>query len=142
MAMGTMWSTQRPSIPKSIGHSETFPYDTSDEGEILQSSMSSLWRRLKAPRLLIRRRERRSSSSSKTKTSKPTINPSLSKRRPRMGNDFERAKSLYEANFLGIEIRLVGVTLQNLVDPKKETVQMTFDNYESSTRRWTRRNSW
>jgi hypothetical protein len=25
----------------------------------------------------------------------------------------------------------VGVTLQNLIDPKKETVQMTFDNYQS-----------
>ena len=42
---------------------------------------------------------------------------------------FEKAKALYENAFLGLEIRLIGVTLQNLVDPKRETVQMTFDNF-------------
>jgi DNA polymerase-4 len=44
---------------------------------------------------------------------------------------YQRLLPLYETNFLGQEIRLVGVTLQNLVDPKKETVQMTFDNYQA-----------
>lgn len=37
---------------------------------------------------------------------------------------------LYQENFLGIKVRLVGVTLQNLVDPKDMVIQMTLFDYE------------
>ena len=37
---------------------------------------------------------------------------------------------LYESNFTGLTIRLVGVTLQNLVDIKEATIQMSLFDYE------------
>ena len=37
---------------------------------------------------------------------------------------------MFDHNFLGMTVRLLGVTLQNLVDPRKETVQMSFWNFE------------
>jgi DNA polymerase-4 len=120
-----------PFDPKSIGHSETFPYDTSDEGEILH----------KLHELSLETAEGANSSKKKGKTIQLVIkdkdfkthDKSVSFKEATADGEtiFERAKSLYEENFLGIEIRLVGVTLQNLIDPKKETVQMTFDNYQS-----------
>jgi DNA polymerase-4 len=42
-----------------------------------------------------------------------------------------KAIDLYEAKFLGLLIRLVGVTLANLADPREETVQMDFWNYQA-----------
>ena len=44
---------------------------------------------------------------------------------------YERCLELYRSNFLGMKIRLVGVSLSRLSNPKKETVQMSFWNYES-----------
>ncbi|MBQ9458191.1 MAG: DNA polymerase IV [Bacilli bacterium] len=43
---------------------------------------------------------------------------------------FEEAKRLYQAHFEDYEVRLIGVTLERLVDPKKEVVQMSFWDYE------------
>ena len=43
---------------------------------------------------------------------------------------FNHAIKLYEANFLDLPIRAVGVTLQNLIDIKDMKVQMTFFDYE------------
>lgn len=37
---------------------------------------------------------------------------------------------LYDANFMGLTIRAVGITLQNLVDIKDMKIQMTFYDYE------------
>ena len=42
---------------------------------------------------------------------------------------YMNACRLYEANYLGMMTRLVGVALDNLVDPHEETVQMNFWNY-------------
>jgi DNA polymerase-4 len=120
-----------PFDPKSIGHSETFPYDTSDESEILH----------KLHELALETAEGAASAKKKGKTIQlvvkdkdfKTHDKSLSFKDGTADGEtiYEKAKSLYEAHFLGMEIRLIGVTLQNLVDPKKETVQMTFDNYAS-----------
>ena len=43
---------------------------------------------------------------------------------------FAEAKRLYQAHFETMEVRLVGVTLEKLVDPRKEEVQMSLWNYE------------
>ncbi len=43
---------------------------------------------------------------------------------------YERCLELYRSNFLGEKIRLVGVTLSRLKNPKTEVVQMSFWNYE------------
>ena len=42
----------------------------------------------------------------------------------------EKAMNLFEKNFLEMTIRLVGVTLQNLISPKDIAVQMTIFDYE------------
>lgn len=120
-----------PFDPKSIGHSETFPYDTSDEAEILH----------KLHELALETAEGAVSSHKKGKTIQLVIKDKDFKTHDKSCSFkeaisdgeaiYDKAKALYEANFLGLEIRLVGVTLQSLVDPKKEIVQMTFDNYES-----------
>ena len=120
-----------PSDPKSIGHSETFPYDTS-EREMIVTKLHELaletahgaeaaHKKGKTIQLVIK--DKNFKSHDKSVSFKEAISDGES--------IYEKALALYEANFLGQEIRLVGVTLQNLVDPKKETVQMTFDNYET-----------
>ncbi|MCD8195368.1 MAG: hypothetical protein LUD22_03650, partial [Coprobacillus sp.] len=43
---------------------------------------------------------------------------------------YELAASLYDKNFKGMTIRLVGVTLSNLISKREAFIQMTFDNYE------------
>ena len=37
---------------------------------------------------------------------------------------------LFEKNFLDLEIRLVGITLQNLINTRDIAIQMTFFDYE------------
>ena len=44
---------------------------------------------------------------------------------------YEEAVKLYEKNFKNMMLRLVGVTLQNLIDPKETAVQMSLFDYES-----------
>ena len=43
---------------------------------------------------------------------------------------FKYAMLLYERNFLGINVRLVGVTLQNLVSNKEVAIQMNLFSAE------------
>ena len=43
---------------------------------------------------------------------------------------FETVSKLYDSNYLGVMLRLVGVTLQNLYNPSEETVQMNIWNFE------------
>ena len=43
---------------------------------------------------------------------------------------FAEAKRLYQTYFEKAEVRLIGVTLEKLVDPKKEEVQLSLWNYE------------
>lgn len=118
-----------PFDPKSIGHSETFPYDTADEEEI----------KAKIRQLAYEVASGAANSGKKGKTIQLQIkdssfkshDKSLSFKEATSDGEFIAGKSLelYEHHFLGMLIRLVGVTLQNLVDPKEETVQMTFENY-------------
>ena len=43
---------------------------------------------------------------------------------------FAEAKRLYQAHFDDLEVRLIGITLERLVDKKKEEVQMSLWDYE------------
>ena len=43
---------------------------------------------------------------------------------------FETACKLFEKNYQGMVVRLVGVTLQNLIDPRDMVIQMSFFDYE------------
>ena len=118
-----------PYDPKSIGHSETFPFDTDEEkrikekiSELTHLSFLSLERekkKVKTVQLLAK------DSSFHSFTRSHSFEEGV--------NDEETLKKellkLYEKNFLGKELRLVGVSFQNLIDSFKETVQMNFWNY-------------
>jgi DNA polymerase-4 len=120
----------RPFDPKSIGHSETFPYDTEDREEI----------EAKIRELATEVAEGAKRDGKKGKTVELTVkdhafhsfNKSVSFKEATDSADLisSKALELYEGRFLGRLIRLVGVTLQNLVDPREETVQMNFFNYQ------------
>ncbi|MCR5491377.1 MAG: hypothetical protein K6F32_04535, partial [Bacilli bacterium] len=43
----------------------------------------------------------------------------------------DKAMELYRDNYEGLTVRLIGVTLGKLVDPAKNTIQMSLWNYES-----------
>jgi DNA polymerase-4 len=120
----------QPFDPKSIGHSTTFENDTSEYAEITEM-LSSLAREVAAG-------AEHDGKKGKTvqlvvkDTSFKSHDKSVSFHEATNSYDeiYARALSLYEKNFLGLPIRLIGVTLQNLVDPSKETVQMSLWNYE------------
>ncbi|MCI1244953.1 MAG: DNA polymerase IV [Bacilli bacterium] len=118
-----------PFDPKSLGHSETFERDTSDYEEI-RGKIAQLSREVamgaqeegragKTVQLVVK------------DTNFKSHDKSISFRDPtnKESDVFERAIGLYEKNFVGLEIRLVGVTLQNLIKPSEETVQMSLWNY-------------
>lgn len=119
-----------PWDPKSCGHSETFAYDTDDIDEI-ESKLQELakWvsidckkdgKKGKTVQLVVR------------EAGFKTHNKSVSLREP--SNEFEdiynTAVDLYEKYYSKMNVRLVGVTLQNLFNPKDEDIQMSLFNYE------------
>jgi DNA polymerase-4 len=119
-----------PEDAKSIGNSTTFPHDTSDFEEIKQF-FSVLVKEVTD------RAKRESKLGTtvqivmkdtffKTKNKSMTFSPA--------SNDFnfvlEKTLKLFDKNFDGRPLRLVGVTLQNLISPQEATVQMTFFDYD------------
>ena len=121
---------ESPFDPKSIGHSETFPYDTDNYGEI-RSRLLFLSRAVgegakgihkKGRTITLLVRDSDFHNHTKSISFKEATND--------VEFIFNQVIELFEQFFLGMEIRLVGVTLQNLTDPKKETVQMSFWNFE------------
>ena len=119
-----------PWDPKSIGNSTTLVEDTDDFHEIKQT-ISSLSKEVSERcikenklgntiQIVIKDHE--------FKVKNKTI------KLPNPTNDYkviyDTACKLYEKYFLGTVIRLVGVTLQNLVDPRDVVIQMTFFDYE------------
>ncbi|MCD8204920.1 MAG: DNA polymerase IV [Coprobacillus sp.] len=116
--------------PKSIGHSTTLPYDTSDPDEIIDALLSlsrSVCEDVKKEKkkgntvqITLKDTDFKLHNKSMTLPS-PTDDPSYV---------YQIASSLYENNFIGLAVRLVGVTLQNLVDPKESVIQMSLFNYE------------
>ena len=116
--------------PKSIGRSETFPYDTNDYEEI-SDKIAELCREVSSAS----KREKKKGKTVSIVIKDPSFHShdkSVSFRLATNDFDdiFDRAMDLYEKNFLGRVIRLVGVSLSNLINPNEETVQMSFWNYE------------
>jgi DNA polymerase-4 len=119
-----------PFNPKSIGTSTTLNHDSNDLEEI-----SQVLRKLSKEVSENAKKERKKGTTiqivAKDITFK-THNKSYSFKNPT--NDFNIiysiALKLYEKNFDGLVIRLVGVTLQNLVSPEDEVIQMSLFNYE------------
>lgn len=116
--------------PKSIGNSTTLMHDTSSLEEIRQKFEE-----------LSKEVAYRASRESKIGNTIQIVvkesdfkvhNKSVTFETPT--NDFKiifnHAMELYTANFLGKTVRLVGVTLQNLIDPKDMTIQMSLFDYE------------
>lgn len=115
---------------KSIGRSETFEDDTSDYNEIT-STLLSLCKDIASS-------AKNSGLVGKTimvQTKDPsfkTHDKSMTLHDPTSNEDeiYKSALSLYEKNFLSQTIRLIGVSLQNLMNPREEEVQMSLWNYE------------
>ena len=119
-----------PWDPKSIGNSTTLVEDTDDFHEIKQT-ISSLSKEV-SERCI---KENKLGNTIQIVIKDPEFkvkNKSIKLANPT--NDYrviyDTACKLYEKYFLGTVIRLVGVTLQNLVDPRDVVIQMTFFDYE------------
>ena len=117
--------------PKSIGNSTTLPFDT-DDSEIIKKYFLDLSKEVSM-------RSKREEKLGHTiqivvkDTNFKSFNKSITFDNPT--NDYkviyEQACLLFNKNFKGIMLRLVGVTLQNLIDPKEMAVQMSLFDYES-----------
>ena len=116
--------------PKSIGVSTTLGHDCQGFAEVY-SSLRSV-----ADELSLRAKRERKEGYGVTLQVKDTQFHLHSKRGTLLhsSNDadalFDEARRLYEAYFNDMEVRLVGITLEKLVDPKKEEVQMSLWNYQ------------
>ena len=120
-----------PWDPKSLGHSTTLPHDTTDMDELkdyVRSISKEISDEVKKAnkvgngvQLVLKDKNFKVTNRSK-KLSKPT-------------NDFatiyQEAVNLLEKNLGDKVVRLIGVTLQDLVDPRDVTVQLSiFDNFD------------
>lgn len=120
-----------PWDPKSIGNSTTLPEDTDDYHEIKQT-LSMLSKEV-SDRCV---KEGKMGNTVQIVVKDPEFKvKNKSVKLENSTNDykviFDTACKLYEKNYSGMVIRLVGVTLQNLIDPKNVVIQMTFDDYET-----------
>ena len=117
--------------PKSIGNSTTLPFD-SDNAAVIKKYFQDLAREVSARckkedklgytvQIVIKDINFKSFNKSVT-LDNPTNSYSVI---------FEQAWQLFNKNFKGVMLRLVGITLQNLIDPKETAVQMSLFDYES-----------
>lgn len=119
-----------PWDPKSIGNSSTFSHDTNNFEEIkmmfenLAKEVSERCQRenkIGTTIQIVVKEANFVSHNKSTTISSPT-------------NDYkvilDKALKLYEKNFMDLTVRLVGVTLQNLINPKDMAIQMSLFDYE------------
>ena len=119
-----------PWDPKSIGNSSTFSHDTNSFDEIKQM-FENLSKEV-SDRCIKENKVCTTVQIVVKETNFVSHNKSCTLKSPT--NDwkiiFDKACDLYEKNFLDLTVRLVGVTLQNLIDPKDVTIQMSLFDYE------------
>ncbi len=118
-----------PFNPKSLGHSETFPFDTNDEF-LIENKIKELSYEVAEG---IKRDKKKGKTIVLTIKDADFKNHNKSISISEGTNNGEQiyslASKLYEQNYLGMLIRLVGVTIQSLYDPQEETTQMNFWNF-------------
>ena len=118
--------------PKSVGHSTTLSHDTDDFNEIkpiYEQLCNEIAYQVKKEKKMgytvqINIKEANFVNHNKSITLDRPINEAKL--------IYKYAINLYEKNFLGINVRLVGVTLQNLVSNKKVVIQMNLFNEEEN----------
>ena len=109
---------------KSVGNSTTLPYDTNDE-EILRDTLKSLARQVSA-----RANKRNLISNSISITIKYTRFESVTRQTTVNSfiNDYETilstAKMLFDANYSGRPVRLLGISLNNTINKKNYKEQL------------------
>ncbi len=117
-------------VPKSIGASRTLMHDSVDEGDIFP-----MFRKLSeevARRLSKERKYGKSiqivvkDTDFKSHVKSMVVNEGLYEAK----TIYSKAISLYRSAFTDMVIRLVGITVSGLYDPRKESVQMSLWNYE------------
>ena len=116
--------------PKSIGNSTTLPFDTDNPAQIKEHFLDLSKE--------VSQRAKREEKLGHTiqivvkDTSFKSFNKSITL--DNATNDFnviyDSACKLYDKFFKNMTLRLVGVTLQNLIDPKEMAVQMSLFDYE------------
>ena len=118
-----------PWDPKSIGNSSTFMHDTNDFMEI-KEMISSLSKEV-SERAQHERKKGTTVQIVIKDAEFKTINRSITFKEPTNDHDtiFNKALTLLERHYKGQLIRLVGVTMQNLVDPHDLVIQMSLFDY-------------
>ena len=117
--------------PKSIGNSTTLPFD-SDNPSVIKKYFLDLAKE-------VSERSKREDKLGHTiqivikDVNFKSFNKSVTLDNPTNDKNviFEQAWQLFNKNFKGVMLRLVGITLQNLIDPKEMAVQMSLFDYES-----------
>ena len=116
--------------PKSIGNSTTLPFDTDNPIQIKEHLLDLS----KEVSMRAKREEKLGHTIQIVvkDTFFKSFNKSVTLESPTNEADiiYEHACQLYEKNFKQLTVRLVGVTLQNLISPKEIAVQMSLFDYE------------
>ena len=120
-----------PWNPKSIGNSTTLAHDTIEFSELKETflllakevSARAIKERKLGNTIQITVKDIEFNSHNKSTTIDNAINDEKT--------IYKVACDLYEKNFLGTNVRLLGITLQNLIDPQDMAIQMTLFDYET-----------
>ena len=116
--------------PKSIGNSTTLPFDTDNPAQIKEHLLDLS----KEVSMRAKREEKLGHTIQIVvkDTAFKSFNKSVTLESPTNEANiiYEHACQLYEKNFKQLTLRLVGVTLQNLISPKEIAVQMSLFDYE------------
>ena len=122
----------KPEESKSIGSSSTFHHDTNNIEEI-RYMFENLAKGVSSRAV----KENRLGTTIQITVKEATFvshNKSITFDNPT--NDYrfiyQTAVHLYENNYLPLTVRLVGVTLQNLIDPRDMAIQMSLFNYQEA----------
>ena len=122
----------KPEESKSIGSSSTFHHDTNNIEEI-RYMFENLAKEVSSRAV----KENRLGTTIQITAKEATFishNKSITFDHPT--NDYrfiyQTAVKLYENNYLPLTVRLVGVTLQNLIDPRDMAIQMSLFNYQEA----------
>ena len=116
--------------PKSIGNSTTLPFDTDNPSQIKEHLLDLS----KEVSMRAKREEKLGHTIQIVvkDTAFKSFNKSVTLESPTNEANviYEHACQLYDKNFKQLTIRLVGITLQNLISPKEMAVQMSIFDYE------------